>query len=54
MDRRSSRAREGSLSRPGLASGDPVRRGHFSVPLADFVRIFDGVIYETNRPVDVR
>jgi hypothetical protein len=40
-------------SAPGLASGYPVRQGHFSVPLADFVRIFDGVIYETNRPADV-
>jgi hypothetical protein len=30
----------------GLAAGYPVRGGRFAVPLADFIRIFDAVIYE--------
>jgi Calpain family cysteine protease len=34
---------------PGLLSGYPTRRGHFSVPLADFIRIFDSLFSETDR-----
>jgi hypothetical protein len=36
--------------KPGVESGYSTRDGHFSVPLSDFIRIFDSVIYETNRP----
>ena len=35
---------------PGLSSGYQVRQGQFLVSLADFIRIFDRVIYETDRP----
>jgi hypothetical protein len=35
--------------RPGLTSGYRVQYGEFSVPLADFIRIFERVVYETNR-----
>jgi hypothetical protein len=35
---------------PSLESGYPTREGHFSVPLRDFIRIFDSVTYETSRP----
>jgi hypothetical protein len=38
---------------PGLGSGYPVRQGHFTVPLGDFIRIFDSVIYETDRPASL-
>ncbi len=34
---------------PGRSSGYATRHGRFSVPLADFIRIFYAVIYETNR-----
>ncbi len=34
---------------PGPAAGYPVRDGHFFVPLADFIRIFAAVTYETDR-----
>jgi hypothetical protein len=40
-------------SDPGLVAGYPVRQGHFSVPLRDFIRIFDSLVSETNRPADV-
>lgn len=36
---------------PGLATGYITRQGRFSVPVADFIRIFDAVFYETNRPI---
>jgi hypothetical protein len=39
-------------SAPGLGSGYATRQGHFSVPLADFLRIFDSLVYETDRPAD--
>jgi hypothetical protein len=35
---------------PGLDSGYPVRDGHFTLPLADFVRIFTALISESQRP----
>ncbi len=38
---------------PGLSSGYPVRQGQFVVSLADFIRIFDRVIYETDRPARI-
>ena len=38
---------------PGLSSGYRVRHGQFLVPLADFIRIFDRVIYETDRPASI-
>ena len=38
---------------PGLSSGYFVRHGQFVVPLADFIRIFDRVIYETDRPASI-
>ena len=38
---------------PGLSSGYPVRQGQFQVSLADFIRIFDRVIYETDRPASI-
>jgi hypothetical protein len=38
---------------PGLSSGYQVRQGQFVVPLADFIRIFDRVIYETDQPANI-
>lgn len=35
--------------RPGPTSGYRVQHGQFSVPLADFIRVFERVVYETNR-----
>ncbi len=37
----------------GLSSGFAVRQGQFVVSLADFIRIFDRVIYETDRPASI-
>lgn len=37
---------------PGRAFGYAVRDGRFSVPLPDFIRIFDAVIYETEQRGD--
>jgi hypothetical protein len=36
---------------PGTTSGYRVRQGQFSVPLADFIRIFERLVYETDREV---
>jgi hypothetical protein len=35
---------------PGIENGFPVRDGHFFVPLADFIRIFASMTYQTDRP----
>ncbi|MGA3170714.1 MAG: C2 family cysteine protease [Chthoniobacteraceae bacterium] len=35
---------------PGLVNGYPTTHGVFQVPLADFIKIFAGFCYETNRP----
>jgi hypothetical protein len=35
---------------PGLEFGYPARGGRIALPLKDFIRIFDSVTYETNRP----
>lgn len=37
---------------PGPTSGYRTQRGQFSVPLADFIRIFERVVYETDRDVN--
>jgi hypothetical protein len=34
----------------GLEFGYPAREGRMALPLKDFIRIFDSVTYETNRP----
>jgi hypothetical protein len=39
---------------PGISTGYAVRSGHFEVPLADFVRIFGTLHYETSIPARVR
>ena len=35
---------------PGIERGYPTKAGLFTLPIADFVRIFGGVIYETDAP----
>ena len=35
---------------PGIEHGYPTKAGLFTLPIADFVRIFGGVIYETDAP----
>jgi hypothetical protein len=39
--------------KPGLKNGYPMRHGHFSVPLADFIRIFSSVFSQTDRPASL-
>ena len=36
---------------PGLVNGYATHNGMFEVPLRDFLRIFTGVNYETDKPV---
>jgi hypothetical protein len=38
---------------PGIENGYRVRDGRFVVPLADFIRIFVSVIYQTERPASL-
>jgi hypothetical protein len=40
--------------RHGLESGYLVKKGHFDVPLDDFVHVFNGVWYETHDPLPVK
>ena len=37
-------------SPPGLKNGYETRGGRFEVPVADFLKIFDGVTWETGEP----
>jgi hypothetical protein len=37
---------------PGLANGYYTRHGIFDVPLSQFVRFFQAVSYETDRPAN--
>jgi len=38
---------------PGLVNGYPTQHGLFAVPLADFIQIFSGFAYETDKPAAV-
>jgi hypothetical protein len=38
---------------PGLVNGYPTQHGLFTVPLADFIQVFTGFTYETDKPAAV-
>lgn len=39
---------------PGLEHGYPTRAGRFEMPLEDFGRVFNGISFETDRPLETK